>query len=88
MLENPAYKGMAGYGRRRVGEMRPRLRAKRGAKEQPRRAYSLYKVPDGWKEKHLDSSEAENIQAEHETDRLSFFRRKQSLLGEADCKDL
>ncbi len=46
MLENPAYKGMAGYGRRRVGEMRPRLRAKRGAKEQPRRAYSLYKAPE------------------------------------------
>ncbi|MBA7716504.1 hypothetical protein ES703_125577 [subsurface metagenome] len=30
--------------------------------------YIIRLAPDGWKEKHLDSSEAENIQAEHETD--------------------
>ena len=45
MLTNPAYKGVAAYGRRRVGPMRLRLRPHRGAPEQPRRAYSLYKVP-------------------------------------------
>ncbi len=57
--------------------------------------YVVRLAPDGWKEKLTCFSEAENIQAEDEADRLSFFRRKQSLLpkvparvGEADCKDL
>ena len=46
MLKNPAYKGMAAYGKTRIGEMRPRLRAQRGASEFPRRAYSKYDVPE------------------------------------------
>ena len=46
MLQNSAYKGMAAYGKTRIGEMRPRLRAQRGASEYPRRAYSLYDVPE------------------------------------------
>lgn len=46
MLKNPAYKGMAAYGKTRIGEMRPRLRAQRGASEFPRRPYSVYKVPE------------------------------------------
>ena len=46
MLKNPAYKGVAAYGKTRIGEMRPRLRAQRGASEFPRRAYSKYDVPE------------------------------------------
>lgn len=45
MLKNPAYKGSAGFGKTRVGVLRPRLRAQRGHAEQPRKAYSTYDVP-------------------------------------------
>jgi len=49
MLKNPAYKGTAAFGKTRVGELRPRLRAQRGASAQPRKAYSTYDVPsDQW----------------------------------------
>jgi site-specific DNA recombinase len=49
MLKNPAYKGMAAYGKTRVGPLRPRLKAQRGHPQQPRRAYSSYTVPtDQW----------------------------------------
>ncbi len=45
MLQNPAYKGMAAFGKTRSGPMRPRLRPQRGAPAQPRRAYSTYDGP-------------------------------------------
>jgi len=45
ILRNPAYKGLAAFGKTRTGEMRPRLRAHRGQVEQPRRARSVYDVP-------------------------------------------
>jgi site-specific DNA recombinase len=45
ILKNPAYKGLAAFGKTRIGEMRPRLRPQRGRAEQPRRAYSVYDVP-------------------------------------------
>jgi len=45
VLKNPAYKGAAAFGKTRIGERRPRLRAYRGQAEQPRRAYSVYDVP-------------------------------------------
>lgn len=45
ILRNPAYKGLAAFGKTRIGEMRPRLRPQRGQAEQPRRAYSVYDVP-------------------------------------------
>lgn len=45
MLKNPAYKGMAAYGKTRSGPMRPRLRPQRGDPPQPRRAHSTYNVP-------------------------------------------
>jgi site-specific DNA recombinase len=45
MLKNPAYKGMAAFGKTRLGERRPRVRPQRGALEQPRRNYSTYDVP-------------------------------------------
>lgn len=45
MLKNSAYKGVAAFGKTRVGPMRPRLRAQRGHALQPRRAYSIYDVP-------------------------------------------
>ena len=44
--------------------------------------YVVRLAPDGWKEKLTYISEAENIQAEHEADRLSFFRRKLKPLAE------
>lgn len=45
ILNNPAYKGLAAFGKTRIGKMRPRLRPQRGQAEQPRRAYSVYDVP-------------------------------------------
>jgi site-specific DNA recombinase len=49
ILKNPAYKGLAAYGKTRTGPMRPRLRAQRGDPDQPRRAVSTYSVPtDQW----------------------------------------
>jgi len=45
MLKNPAYMGTAAFGKTRVGPLRPRLRAQRGRRLQPRRAYATYEVP-------------------------------------------
>jgi len=45
ILKNPAYMGAAAFGKTRLGEMRPRLRAQRGHKLQPRRPSSHYDVP-------------------------------------------
>lgn len=44
MLKNPAYKGMAAFGKTAIGQMRPRLRPGRGHSPQPRRPYSTYGV--------------------------------------------
>src|SRR6516165_1809283 len=46
ILQNPAYKGMAAYGKTHRGQRRPRLRPARGQPEQPRRPYSRYDVPE------------------------------------------
>lgn len=49
MLQNPAYKGAAAYGRTQKGPMRPQLRPRRGAPAFPRRGKSVYTVhPDHW----------------------------------------
>ena len=49
MLKNPAYKGLAAFGKTRATELRPRLRTQRGRPAQPRRAVSLVDVPaDAW----------------------------------------
>ncbi|MBO0798369.1 MAG: recombinase family protein [Blastocatellia bacterium] len=45
ILKNPAYMGVAAFGKTRMGEMRPRLREQRGRNPQPRRPYSYYDVP-------------------------------------------
>ena len=45
ILRNPAYRGQAGFGKTRAGELRPRLRAVRGGSLQPRRARSTYDRP-------------------------------------------
>ncbi|HLA83745.1 MAG TPA: recombinase family protein, partial [Thermoguttaceae bacterium] len=45
-LKHPAYRGTAIFGKTRVGPKRPRLRAQRGRPEQPRRAHSVYDVPE------------------------------------------
>lgn len=49
MLKNPAYKGLAAYGKTRCGPMRPRLRPQRGGSMPPRHACSIYSVsPEQW----------------------------------------
>jgi len=49
MLKNPAYRGMAAFGKTRVGPMRSRLRPQRGRPLQPRRPVSTVDVPaDEW----------------------------------------
>lgn len=49
VLKNPAYKGMAAYGKTRTGPMKPRLRTQRGDPDQPRRPHSTFAVPiDQW----------------------------------------
>jgi len=45
ILKNPAYQGMAGYGKTKTEVMRPRLRAQRGRSLQPRRAVSIGDQP-------------------------------------------
>jgi site-specific DNA recombinase len=45
LLQNPAYKGQAAYGKTRSGPLRPRLRPLRGQPASPRRACSTYAVP-------------------------------------------
>ena len=46
ILNNPAYRGAAMFGKSQVGERRKRLRPARGQAEQPRRAYSMYDTPE------------------------------------------
>jgi site-specific DNA recombinase len=45
MLKNPAYMGVAAFGKTRQGPLRPRLRAQCRRPLQPRRAISTYDVP-------------------------------------------
>jgi site-specific DNA recombinase len=45
MLRNPAYRGQAAYGKKRVGERRPRPRPVRGQPEIPKQPHSLYSQP-------------------------------------------
>jgi site-specific DNA recombinase len=45
MLQHPAYKGAAAFGKTRQDPLRPRLRAQRGRPLQPRRAVSTVDVP-------------------------------------------
>ena len=49
MLNNPAYKGEAAFGKTAIEPLRPRLRAQRGRSLQPKRAYSHHDVaPELW----------------------------------------
>jgi len=49
ILKNPAYKGLAAFGKTREGPLRPRLRAQRGRLLQPRRATStIDQQPGDW----------------------------------------
>src|SRR5712671_8058814 len=45
MLNNPAYKGEAAFGKTAIEPLRPRLRAQRGRPLQPKHAYSHHDVP-------------------------------------------
>ena len=47
ILRNPAYAGMAAFGKTRIGPLPARLRPVRGGSEQPRRAYGVYDVAPG-----------------------------------------
>src|SRR5215208_4427720 len=44
LLRNPAYCGMAAFGKTRTGPLPARLRPVRGGREQPRRAHGVYEV--------------------------------------------
>jgi site-specific DNA recombinase len=46
MLKNPAYKGLAAFGKTRADPMTPRLRPQRGHPLQPRRPVSITPVPE------------------------------------------
>jgi len=46
MLKNPAYKGLAAFGKTRTDPMAPRLRPQRGHPLQPRRPVSITPVPE------------------------------------------
>ena len=46
MLKNPAYKGLAAFGKTRADPMAPRLRPQRGRPLQPRRPVSITPVPE------------------------------------------
>ena len=49
ILRNPAYKGLAGYGKRRIGPPLPRPRARHNGSEQPRRPVSWCRThPQDW----------------------------------------
>ncbi|MCP4537511.1 MAG: recombinase family protein [Chloroflexi bacterium] len=49
MLKNPAYKGLAAFGKTKEGPMRPQLRPQRGCPEHPKRPGSTIDVPqDKW----------------------------------------
>jgi site-specific DNA recombinase len=49
ILRNPAYKGSAGYGKRRIGPRLPKQRAQRNGREQPRRPVSYCRTSsDQW----------------------------------------
>jgi site-specific DNA recombinase len=49
MLKNPAYKGLAAFGKTATGERQPRVRPGRGQSNQPRRPYSTHPVdPQEW----------------------------------------
>jgi site-specific DNA recombinase len=49
MLKNPAYAGMAAFGKTRTGPLGPRLRAQRGRPAQPRRAVAPRDTPpESW----------------------------------------
>ena len=45
MLKNPAYQGVAAFGKTRTGPLRPRLRTQRGKPAQPRRATAHEATP-------------------------------------------
>ena len=47
ILKNPAYAGMAAFGKTRIGPLPARLRPVRGGHAQPRRAYGVYDVAPG-----------------------------------------
>ena len=46
LLKNPAYKGLAAFGKTQTGERRQRLRPTRGQAEPSRRGYSVYDTPE------------------------------------------
>jgi site-specific DNA recombinase len=49
LLNNPAYKGTAAFGKTTIGQKRPRLRPGRRQSPQPRQDYSIYdKDPQQW----------------------------------------
>ena len=98
MLKNPAYKGTAAFGKTRVGQMQPRLRAQRGRSLQPRRPVSTNDRPsEEWLlipvPAIVDETVFEAVQAQLQENRQRARQRKrgaryllQGLLVCAQCQ--
>ena len=98
MLKNPAYKGTAAFGKTRVGQMQPRLRAQRRRSLQPRRPVSTNDRPsEEWLlipvPAIVDETVFEAVQAQLQENRQRARQRKrgaryllQGLLVCAQCQ--
>jgi site-specific DNA recombinase len=96
MLRNPAYKGMAGFGKRLIGPPLPRPRPLRNSSEQPRRPASWHRTsPDQWTgipvpavlEEELFEAVQEQLHENQRRYRLGKQGAKYLLQGLVVCSD-
>jgi len=94
-LKNPAYQGVAAFGKTRVGERRPRPRPLRGQPEHSRRAYSTYRTAPADQvaipvpalvEPALFAAVAEQLEENKERQRQSARGARYLLQGLVVCK--
>jgi site-specific DNA recombinase len=95
ILRNPAYKGAAGFGKRRIGPRLPRHRPQRNGSEQPRRPVSWRRTsPDQWTsipvpaiiEEAMFDAVAEQLKENKQRHRLAKQGAKYLLQGLVMCK--
>lgn len=95
MLRNPAYKGTAGFGKRRIGTRLPRSRPQRNGSEQPRRPVSWCRTaPDQWTgipvpaiiEETLFEAVQEQLRENKQRHRLAKQNAKYLLQGLVVCQ--
>ena len=95
ILRNPAYKGSAGYGKRKIVPRLPRQRAQRNGSEQPRRPVSWHRTaPEDWTsipvpaiiEESLFESVQEQLRENKQRHRLAKQGAKYLLQGLAVCQ--